>query len=43
MTLIGTKGDTNFEAVYCIFTVILTIGVFATILSSVGMIWDEME
>lgn len=42
MALIGTKGDTIIETIYCIFVVIFTIGIFATILSKVAQVNDEM-
>lgn len=43
MTLIGTKGDTIIETLFCIFVLINTVGIFATILSRVAMVHDEME
>lgn len=35
ITLIGTKGVTELETLFCIITLICTVGVFATILSEV--------
>lgn len=38
VTLIGTKGITTLETLFTIFTLICTVGVFATILSTVTMV-----
>lgn len=43
VALIGTKGTTLLETIYCIFTLLWTVGVFATILSTVTMVWEEKE
>lgn len=41
--LIGSKGETDIESIFCIITLICTVGMFATILSSVAMVMEEME
>jgi len=34
--LIGSKGDTSIETIYCIIILFITIGLFAYILNSIG-------
>lgn len=41
--LVGSKGETSLETLFCILTLICTVGVFATILSSVAMVMEQME
>ncbi|KRX10867.1 Cyclic nucleotide-binding protein [Pseudocohnilembus persalinus] len=43
VSLIGSKGETTAETVYCIFVLSCTIGVFATILSKISMAWEQIE
>ncbi|KRW99724.1 Cyclic nucleotide-binding protein [Pseudocohnilembus persalinus] len=43
MTLIGTKGSTVIETTFCICVLTCTIGIFATILSTFSMVYDEMD
>ncbi len=40
--LVGSKGDTFIETLFCCFTLFGTVGMFATILSSVASIMEEI-
>jgi hypothetical protein len=40
--LVGSKGDTTIETCYCICSLFGTVGMFATILSKVASMLDEM-
>ena len=41
--LVGSGGKTYYETIFVIFTLFGTVGMFATILSSVSMILQDME
>lgn len=41
--LVGSKGTTYFETIFCICTLLCTVGMFAKILSMVAMVMEEME
>ena len=41
--LIGTKGNTFEETAFCCLIVIVTVGIFATILSKISMTLEDMD
>ena len=41
--LVGSKGVTFLETIFCIITLFATVGMFATILSSISNILDDMD
>ncbi|KRX10765.1 Cyclic nucleotide-binding protein [Pseudocohnilembus persalinus] len=41
--LIGSKGQTNLETIFCIFTLFCTVGMFATIISRISSILNDMD
>lgn len=41
--LVGSKGDTVIETIFCCIAYFITIGLFATILSTITMILDTLE
>ncbi|KRW99582.1 Cyclic nucleotide-binding protein [Pseudocohnilembus persalinus] len=41
--LIGTKGQTFLETIFCCITLLITVGMFAKILSKIQMILEEMH
>ena len=41
--LVGSKGDTIYETVFCITILLVTISAFAYILSTIGSIIDEVS
>lgn len=41
--LVGSKGETFLETIFCCFTLLATVGMFATILSKIAMILEERE
>ena len=40
--LIGTKGQTFVETIFCCTTLFITVGMFATIISQISMILEEI-
>lgn len=40
--LVRSKGDTTLETLYCIRSLFCTVGIFATILSKVASMFEEM-
>lgn len=41
--LVGSKGDTTVETVFCVCVLFCTVGMFAKILSAVAMVMEQME
>lgn len=43
MMLVGTKGNTYIEVLFTTVVLIVTVGVFAYIISSIGMLLDQIH
>ena len=41
--LVGSKGHTFLETIYCCVSLFATVGMFATILSKIAMVLEDME
>ena len=41
--LVGSKGDTFVETVFCIVVLLITIGLFAYIISTIGQIMEDLS
>lgn len=41
--LVGSKGETFLETIFCCATLVTTVGMFATILSKIAMILEEIN